>query len=305
MSALQRVLLSEDLASEKTASINKDTKSTETPEQHQEWTAIFTEVLFPLILRLLKPEVYQLDPQSMGETRVQAATLLCKIFLRYLDLLAALPPLRIERTPGQSPDATPRKGGAAAIAEKDTTDPAASGMAGADDALPVDGESSKRAPPVVEQKNWLVLTWSRTLSLLDRMLNSGVSPREQEVMSEAVTEGVKNCLLVMAGAGYLVPDAGGAVGKGVEGDGGDGDEEEGKKWRADLWRETERRVERVMPGLVGELFPQPVVVAASAKEEGQEQEHVTVADGGGENAPLAEGEEVVDEKAAATEAAGA
>jgi golgi-specific brefeldin A-resistance guanine nucleotide exchange factor 1 len=72
MSAFQRSLLSEHLAS----------------EDHTEWTAIFGEVLFPLILRLLKPEVYQLDQIGMGETRIQAATLLCKIFLRYLDHLA-------------------------------------------------------------------------------------------------------------------------------------------------------------------------------------------------------------------------
>ena len=55
---------------------------------HLEWTAIFGEVLFPLILRLLKPEVYQSDPVGMSETRVQAATLLCKIFLHYLVLLS-------------------------------------------------------------------------------------------------------------------------------------------------------------------------------------------------------------------------
>lgn len=69
--SLQRVLLSSELAS----------------QDHQEWTAIFGEVLFPLIQQLLKPEVYRSDPQGMGETRMQAATLLCKIFLHYLVLL--------------------------------------------------------------------------------------------------------------------------------------------------------------------------------------------------------------------------
>ena len=69
---LQRTLLSDQLAS----------------EDHMEWTAIFGEVLFPLVLRLLKPEVYKVDPGGMGETRIQAATLLCKIYLRYLDELA-------------------------------------------------------------------------------------------------------------------------------------------------------------------------------------------------------------------------
>jgi brefeldin A-resistance guanine nucleotide exchange factor 1 len=59
-----------------------------TPEDHTEWIAIFGEVLFPLGLRLLKPEVYKLDQVGMSETRIQAATLLCKIFLRYLDELA-------------------------------------------------------------------------------------------------------------------------------------------------------------------------------------------------------------------------
>ena len=71
VSAMQRSLLSDKLAS----------------EDHTEWVAIFGEVLFPLILRLLKPEVYQLDQLGMSETRIQAATLLCKIFLRYLDEL--------------------------------------------------------------------------------------------------------------------------------------------------------------------------------------------------------------------------
>ncbi|KAL4942541.1 hypothetical protein BDV06DRAFT_222063 [Aspergillus oleicola] len=69
ISTLQRSLLSVDIGSDK------------------EWTAIFDQVLFPLILRLLKPEVFHSDPLGMGETRVQAATLVCKIFLRYLDQL--------------------------------------------------------------------------------------------------------------------------------------------------------------------------------------------------------------------------
>ncbi|EED23263.1 guanine nucleotide exchange factor (Gea2), putative [Talaromyces stipitatus ATCC 10500] len=72
VSTLQRSLVSLEFASE-----NDD-----------KWTSIFEEVLFPLILRLLKPEVYHSDPIGMSETRVQAATLVCKIFLRYLDQLS-------------------------------------------------------------------------------------------------------------------------------------------------------------------------------------------------------------------------
>lgn len=70
--SLQRCLLSPELAS----------------PDHNEWTNIFGEVLFPLINQLLKPEVYQTDPKGMAETRVQAAQLLCKIFLHYLVLLS-------------------------------------------------------------------------------------------------------------------------------------------------------------------------------------------------------------------------
>ncbi|KAH8705103.1 putative guanine nucleotide exchange factor [Talaromyces proteolyticus] len=72
ISTLQRSLLSLEFAS----------------DDNTKWTAVFDEVLFPLIVLLLKPEVYHSDPVGMSETRVQAATLVCKIFLRYLDQLS-------------------------------------------------------------------------------------------------------------------------------------------------------------------------------------------------------------------------
>ncbi|KAK9237355.1 hypothetical protein V1525DRAFT_163464 [Lipomyces kononenkoae] len=53
-----------------------------------EWTAIFGTVMFPLITGLLRPEVYQSDPRGMGETRLQASSLLCKVFLYYLERLS-------------------------------------------------------------------------------------------------------------------------------------------------------------------------------------------------------------------------
>lgn len=73
-SSLQRSLLSPELRSAE--------------EEHSEWTAIFGEVLFPLILRLLKPEVFSSDRDGMSETRVQAASLLSKVFLQYLVVLS-------------------------------------------------------------------------------------------------------------------------------------------------------------------------------------------------------------------------
>ena len=71
-SSLQRQLLSPDLAC----------------DEPSHWSAIFGQVLFPLIHRLLKPEVFSADRDGMSEMRVQASSLLCKVFLRYMVLLS-------------------------------------------------------------------------------------------------------------------------------------------------------------------------------------------------------------------------
>ncbi|KAG5929242.1 hypothetical protein E4U42_006596 [Claviceps africana] len=71
-SAMQRSLLSPEL----------------THADAEEWTAIFSSVLFPLIHMLLKPEVFSVDKDGMGEMRIQAVSLLCKVFLQYLVLLS-------------------------------------------------------------------------------------------------------------------------------------------------------------------------------------------------------------------------
>ena len=46
--------------------------------------AVFDRILFPVLDELLKPQVYERDPSGMGETRLRAATLLCKVFLQYV-----------------------------------------------------------------------------------------------------------------------------------------------------------------------------------------------------------------------------
>ena len=45
---------------------------------------VFDRVLFPVLDELLKPQVYERDPGAMAETRLRAATLLCKVFLQYV-----------------------------------------------------------------------------------------------------------------------------------------------------------------------------------------------------------------------------
>ncbi|PFH55825.1 hypothetical protein XA68_17561 [Ophiocordyceps unilateralis] len=67
-SAMQRSLLSPELACCDT----------------NDWPAVFDKVLFPLVFRLLKPEIFSLDREGMSDMRVQSASLLCKVFLQYL-----------------------------------------------------------------------------------------------------------------------------------------------------------------------------------------------------------------------------
>ncbi|KAK4697919.1 golgi-specific brefeldin A-resistance guanine nucleotide exchange factor 1, partial [Phenoliferia sp. Uapishka_3] len=51
-------------------------------------TIIFERVFFPMLEELLKPQVFRRDPDGMGETRLRASALLCKIFLHYLTQLS-------------------------------------------------------------------------------------------------------------------------------------------------------------------------------------------------------------------------
>lgn len=153
--SLQNSLLSPELAS----------------PDHQEWTAIFSEILFPLVSRLLRPEVYQTDPVGMSETRVQASRLLCNIFLHYLVLLS--------------------------------------------------------------EWNGMLDLWLKILDIMDRLMNSG----QGDNLEEAVPESLKNILLIMADGGFLTPP-------------------QDDKEPSPLWRETCRRVDRFLPGMLEELFPQ-------------------------------------------------
>lgn len=167
--SLQRCLMSTDLAS----------------DDHKEWTNIFGEVLFPLINQLLKPEVYQTDPHGMGETRVQAAQLLCKIFLHYL----------------------------------------------------------------VQLSEWegVLDLWVKILTIMDRLINSGQSDN----IVEAVPESLKNVLLVMSSGQHLVPPS---------------DKGEQTEQQKQLWTETWMRLDRFLPGLMPELFPEQVEKAAAGRQ---------------------------------------
>ena len=50
---------------------------------HAQVEEIFNRVIFPLLDELLKPQVFQRDPQGMSETRLRASALLCKAFMHF------------------------------------------------------------------------------------------------------------------------------------------------------------------------------------------------------------------------------
>jgi len=75
ISYLQRLLLLPDLL------------PPQSPETAYWPEVIFDKSLLHLINELLRPEVYASDKRGMGETRVLAQGLVCKIFLHYLNRL--------------------------------------------------------------------------------------------------------------------------------------------------------------------------------------------------------------------------
>ena len=194
--SLQNSLLSSELAS----------------PAHQEWTAIFGEVLFPLISRLLRPEVYQTDPVGMSETRVQASRLLCNIFLHYLVLLS--------------------------------------------------------------EWDGMLDLWLKILDIMDRLMNSG----QGDNLEEAVPESLKNILLVMADGNFLIPPKQGAK-------------------PSELWIETCKKVDRFLPGLIADLFPQAAVVPVQSPTRAMVQEPETAPEPEGNTTSEKKGTEETAEKA--------
>jgi brefeldin A-resistance guanine nucleotide exchange factor 1 len=119
--------------------------------------------------------------------------------------------------------------------------------------------------------------WLKIVTIMDRLINSGQGdnlvshphyphypflPPLTPPQEEAVSENLKNMLLVMSNGGYLAPP----------------DE---KPEQEELWNETWKRVNRFLPNFFAELFPEEagkpkrskeVPVREKAKEEKAEAE---------------------------------
>lgn len=191
----------------------------------------------------------------------------CKVFVRHLDVLL---------DPSSFPPGAYEKSGAG------TTDPLATPSR---DSVSKDGILGSPSSPTPQTNNkdkevqkekeikWDgIRLWSRILQMMERLLKSspgnnnantadnGISQQGYEGLDEAIPESLKNIVLVMASAEYLVPPSGSATPADVNASTGR------TPLQRRLWEVTWARMERFLPGLlegafpgVGEAKPTPMV----------------------------------------------
>jgi len=201
----------------------------------------------------------------MGDTRLQAAVMCCKVFVRHIDVLldpASFPPGAYEKNSSAAdPLATPRdsvsREGILGSPSSPTT---------------VQSQNNAKDRETAKEKEikWDgIRLWSRILQMMERLLKSspgnntfapgnnganGASSSQNgyEGLDEAIPESLKNIVLVMASAGYLVPPSGSSTPTpAAAGDSGS----RRTPLQRRLWEVTWARMERFLPGLLEAAFP--------------------------------------------------
>ncbi|KAG1835732.1 hypothetical protein EV424DRAFT_1524157 [Suillus variegatus] len=93
-------------------------------------------------------------------------------------------------------------------------------------------------------KSDIRILWIEILDLLDRLINAG----KTEQLYEAVSESLKNVVLVMNAANILVPPS---------------QEDQRDEHQRTLWTATQARLERFLPGFLTEVIPTPQLQIAT------------------------------------------
>lgn len=252
----------------------------------------------------------------MGETRLQAAVMCCKVFVRHLDVLldpASFPPGAYEKS-NADPLATPSRDSVSRESISILGSPSSPVQNTAKDK---DKENQNQKEKEIKWDG--IRLWSRILQMMERLLksspgnnnnnnnnlgNNGQAQQygHSEGLDEAIPESLKNIVLVMASAGYLVPPSAGVI----PGDGAGAGSGRTPLQRR-LWEVTWARMERFLPGLlegafpgVGDAKPTPMVEVSREEIERGMREMNVQADGG-EDAVVGEEKEGRSEEVEAEE----
>ena len=103
---------------------------------------------------------------------------------------------------------------------------------------------------------------------MERLIKSGSGGPHAEALEEAVTESIKNIVLVMANAGYLVPPSSGK---------NEGEDARGGVQR-EMWEASKVRLERFLPRLLKEIFGEYGVATVARREAPRAAEEKAVAE---------------------------
>jgi brefeldin A-resistance guanine nucleotide exchange factor 1 len=133
---------------------------------------------------------------------------------------------------------------------------------------------------MLSETDELLDLWLKIVTIMDRLMNSGqgdnlvcpITALSLKVLTlwqeEAVSENLKNMLLVMSNGGFLAPP----------------DE---KPEQEDLWNETWKRINRFQPNFFAELFPEEASKPRASRKSRDEREKDKENEKGGDVAAAA------------------